>query len=464
MVGPLYQIANDVVGSTFEWDLTANTIVPSAPPAWVSGTEYTVILKSEVDPDETMESTKFTINETVGEISTIYQPVATTSWTVGTTHLISWLDNIEEDVKIYYTYSVAATPLFADWVHIADAVGTTYSWDLTGMTAGTGHVRVIIASSLDPQNVFEVSDYFSLTLTQGTYIDVIQPSIAGISWANGYDYYISWDDDLIDAEFVDIYLCGYKTATGFNIGQEFDTKEIDTDVVGSTHVWTAGALGIVGAESYRIKIVSSDNSNIEDYSTYTFNISASSGTFITVENPTGGEYWMYTTSEYIVWNDNCPENVLIYLKEYLLDNTPVGTYDIEVGSGVSGSMYSWEINEVISSYDNKFKIYVESYLDSDINDMSNFFYIVPFGKSATSIGDIAGDIAANVVIYPNPTSGQFSVSAPGTINKVEVRNLIGQVLFTGVASTIDVSNYEAGLYIVNIEVEGQVVAKKLFVQ
>jgi len=46
--------------------------------------------------------------------------------------------------------------------------------------------------------------------------------------------------------------------------------------------------------------------------------------------------------------------------------------------------------------------------------------------------------------------------------------MLGQVLYTSTVeagqTVIDVSSYDAGIYIVNIIVEGEVVTKKLFVQ
>jgi len=74
-----------------------------------------------------------------------------------------------------------------------------------------------------------------------------------------------------------------------------------------------------------------------------------------------------------------------------------------------------------------------------------------------------------LVIYPNPTSTQFTIVTPGSsIDKVVLRNMLGQVLYTSTVeagqTVIDVSSYDAGIYIVNIIVEGEVVTKKLFVQ
>ena len=449
-----------VFGSTYVWT-TPTTI----------GT-YTIRIASSADDDIDIVSSAFSIIETTGEISAIYQPLTTASWTLGTTHLISWLDNLDEPVDVYYR-NWDPTPGGAHWdpyvLIEGNVVGTTVAWDIpTTLYPGVNYGQIKIASSIDG-TVLKESEFFDLKLTQGTYIDLIQPNVAGISWADGYDYYISWDDDLIDAEFVDIHLCGYNSGGGFAIGDEFDTEEISLDNIGSTYVWTAGDEGIVGAESYRIKIVSSDNPAIVGYSTETFNISLSLGTFVTVENPTVGVYWMNNTDKYISWLDNCPENVWIYLDEYEADGTTpwtTPTYEIVVGAGAPGSMYSWYLDQATLTPGNRFKIRVVSKLDpTGIIGESELFYIVPFGKSALSIDN---GIAANVTMYPNPTSGQFTINAPVDITRVEVRNLLGQVVYTGdvtaTQANIDISNYDAGIYIVNVIVNEEVVTKKLFVQ
>ncbi len=463
--GDLYQIGDDVLGSTFEWDLTANTIDPAGAAPWVSGVTYTITLKSSIDETIVMESEYFTLANTSGEISAIYQPLTTASWTIGTTHIISWLDNLDEPVDIFYWNGAA-------WVqdNTVDVVGSTYEWTIPSLSAGTDVCKIKVQSTVDGSVLLE-SDLFDLTLTQGTYIDLIQPNIAGISWTLGYDYYISWDDDLLEGENVDLYLCGYNVGGGFGLEDYIDIESIASDIVGSTHVWTVDLTGMDPlATSYRIKIVSHDDATIFGYSTSTFNIILSLGTFITIEQPVASTYWMNQTTQWISWLDNCPENVYIYLDEYY-DNgtawtTPTYTLAGPTDPDVIGSMWEWDINQTITivTPPHKYKIRVLSSLDATLVGESDFFHIAPFGKAATSIGDIDGGLAANVVVYPNPTSGTFNVSAPGTISKVEVRNLVGQVLFTGVDSTIDVSGYDSGLYIINIEIEGQVVAKKLFVQ
>jgi hypothetical protein len=242
---------------------------------------------------------------------------------------------------------------------------------------------------------------------------------------------------------------------------------IDIDRAGSTYSWDIET-PTYSTGFFRICIVSSDDANLFDYSNKTFEITASSGTFVTVIQPSNGDDWMYNTEHLISWDDNCPENMYIWLYEYNSTGGDVANYSIETtGTGVEGSTYVWLIDQSITptSYNNKFKIKVASVLDPiNLEDFSTgYFYIHPFGKSIN-----LGNTNDVINIYPNPTGTQFTVSMAGIINRIEVRNLLGQLIYSSdvkVANTnIDVTNYDAGVYIVNILVEGEVITKKLFVQ
>ena len=86
---------------------------------------------------------------------------------------------------------------------------------------------------------------------------------------------------------------------------------------------------------------------------------------------------------------------------------------------------------------------------------------------------IAGDIlsvtelSAEAKLYPNPTTGQFTVEG-ANVAKVEVYNLVGQKVCEqqdNKVVNIDATNWNKGIYLVNIiEQNGAVVTKKLVVR
>lgn len=75
--------------------------------------------------------------------------------------------------------------------------------------------------------------------------------------------------------------------------------------------------------------------------------------------------------------------------------------------------------------------------------------------------DIIGEFDSNVAVYPNPTTDNVNILAPG-INHVTVMNAIGQVIYEsnadGNMATLDMSQYQTGVYMVRVTTEnGQIV-------
>jgi hypothetical protein len=76
------------------------------------------------------------------------------------------------------------------------------------------------------------------------------------------------------------------------------------------------------------------------------------------------------------------------------------------------------------------------------------------------------ELSAEAKLYPNPTTGQFTVEG-ANVAKVEVYNLVGQKVHDaeGQVVSIDAANWNKGIYLVNIiEQNGAVVTKKLVVK
>ena len=62
----------------------------------------------------------------------------------------------------------------------------------------------------------------------------------------------------------------------------------------------------------------------------------------------------------------------------------------------------------------------------------------------------------SVAVYPNPTTNNVNIVAPG-INHVTVMNMLGQVVYDGAAdgnmTTLDMSSYQTGVYMVRVKTE-----------
>ena len=70
--------------------------------------------------------------------------------------------------------------------------------------------------------------------------------------------------------------------------------------------------------------------------------------------------------------------------------------------------------------------------------------------------DWIGENAESVAVYPNPTTGNVNIMALG-ITHITVMNTLGQVVYdsnaNGDATTLDMSPYEAGIYMVRVTTE-----------
>jgi|AntAceMinimDraft_17_1070374.scaffolds.fasta_scaffold01356_15 hypothetical protein len=66
-------------------------------------------------------------------------------------------------------------------------------------------------------------------------------------------------------------------------------------------------------------------------------------------------------------------------------------------------------------------------------------------------------------LFPNPTSGKITVEAEG-IEKIEIMNIQGKQIYTGIKNEIDLSNNSKGIYIIKVTTEKGVVADKVVLE
>jgi agmatine/peptidylarginine deiminase len=95
-------------------------------------------------------------------------------------------------------------------------------------------------------------------------------------------------------------------------------------------------------------------------------------------------------------------------------------------------------------------------------DQNDCTYSVAINEDLLSVTELT----AETKLYPNPTTGQFTVEG-ANVAKVEVYNLVGQKVYEieGQVVNIDAAEWNKGIYLVNIiEQNGAVVTKKLVVK
>ena len=105
-----------------------------------------------------------------------------------------------------------------------------------------------------------------------------------------------------------------------------------------------------------------------------------------------------------------------------------------------------------------------------VTDANNCIHIVSYTLSTNSIEDLIGILSLD--IYPNPSDGQFQIvveSKDVVSGQVTVYNVLGQVFFNGMMEgsrlemAVDLKSASAGVYFVQLEIDGAVVVRKVVV-
>ncbi len=70
-----------------------------------------------------------------------------------------------------------------------------------------------------------------------------------------------------------------------------------------------------------------------------------------------------------------------------------------------------------------------------------------------------------IAVYPNPASTLLTVKSNGNINNLRLVNTIGQVVYASTTgTTIDISNYESGVYFVQVDTDNGTTTQKVLIQ
>jgi hypothetical protein len=97
-------------------------------------------------------------------------------------------------------------------------------------------------------------------------------------------------------------------------------------------------------------------------------------------------------------------------------------------------------------------------------DSSYYYYHTVLGINNLKIQD------EGITVYPNPTSGRFTISSKTGINDVEVYDIQGRQVYSGVnfneqkSAKIDLSGYSKGIYIMNVRSGAKIYNYKIVVQ
>ncbi len=184
--------------------------------------------------------------------------------------------------------------------------------------------------------------------SRSNYITVTSPA-GGEVWHRGESYNITWTTDLPTGTTFDIYS---QRAGGY---EEF----IATEVSGHHYYWTIPG-DYVTSDEYQIKVQEHGGDWIWDKSN---NFTITTGYFLTVTSPNGGESWVNGSTHEITWNTDVPGDVRIKL--YHNNSYYLFLAVVPASSGT----YSWTPNYP----DENYTIRVES-ISTNQDDYSDDFF------------------------------------------------------------------------------------------
>ena len=313
--------------------MTSYSWVP--PVSLVPGNGYKVKITSLTSAaDFDFSDASFAINlGTIGVVS----PNGGEMLQPGSTFLITWTDNICDNVRIelwkggvYNSVITQSTPSngsFAWAIPATIVPGNDYKVKIMSISTVAGTTS----------QVFDFSDAnFSIGLSALT---VVAPN-GGENWIIGCPYAIQW---ITTAAAGTVKIELYKN----NAFCLTICSQVPAGM--TTYTWIPPVTLIPG-NTYKIKISSLTSTAVFDYSDANFTISQ--GT-LTVVSPNGGETWLKGSAHQILWTDNICDNVRIELWKGGVYNSLISA------STPSNGSFTWAIpnsSTLVPGNDYKVKI------------------------------------------------------------------------------------------------------------
>ena len=174
---------------------------------------------------------------------------------------------------------------------------------------------------------------------------------------------------------------------------------------------------------------------VEDFTTITFSSPVTASSVACVVE----------TGELNIQSENDPFNLLA------IASTPFGC-----GSGENSYSYS-----VVDQAGNYGWVTMKSGYNKDCD-----LFIFPIVEGAVGLSDV--ELNSLSYVYPNPAKNEVMLASSLSIDKVEIVNVLGQLVFASDVNAnsikVNTSDFAAGNYIVKMYTESGVATKKLVVE
>jgi len=329
----------------------------------------------------------FTIEEeSSADYITVTSPNGGETWQMGTTYNITWSDNISSNVKIELYKSGTYNRLIKD----STPSNGSYTWSIpTDLTESSSYKVKITSTSNSSVNDFS-NNYFTIEeQPPADYITVTSPN-GGETWQIGTSYTITWSDNITSNVKIDLYKSG-----------TYNRLIKDSTPSNGSYSWSIPT-DLTESSSYKVKITSTSNSSVNDYSNNYFTIEEEPpADYITVTSPNGGETWQMGTSYTITWSDNITSNVKIDLYKS-------GTYNRLIkDSTPSNGSYTWSIPTDLTESSN-YKVKIISTSNSSVNDQSDSYFEI-FESSGVQ-AQISANIIPNTIYVGVTTNATWKIT------------------------------------------------------
>lgn len=334
------------------------------------GTYYVKI--DEFYNDDEIAVYYLNLTTSIASTITVSSPNGGEEWQVGTSYHIYW--NSTGDVGSYVKIELIR---YGSYLESTVAYSTLddgeFYWavPLTIIVSSSYKIRITSTYNTD---IYDDSDnYFSIDDEPLGTITVTYPN-GGESWDAGSTYTIRWNWTGNPGSLVGIEL--YESGV-------YDRMITSGTTNDGEYSWTVPTY-ITDGYTYKIKITSTSQSTITDYSNTYFSITSTPVT-VTVLTPDGGESWDTGTSHAIMWTSTgSVGNVKI---ELYVSNV----YDSLIASSTSNDgSFQWYIStaETASTY---YKIKITSITDLSVFDFSDsYFTLTTPGPTHITVTSPAG--------------------------------------------------------------------------
>ena len=277
---------------------------------------------------------------------TVSIPSSSSYWYIGSNYAINWVStgNISSvAIELYNGASLHRN------ITSSTSNDGSYLWTIPTSFSLGSNFRIKVTDVAN-SSVFDYSSYFSIALPT---ITVTIPSSSSL-WVTGSSYYINWGfTGNISSVAIQLY----------NGSSLYQNITLSTSNDGS-HLWSIPGSLSIGSD-YRVKVTSTSNSSITDYSSY-FTITVPS---ITVTTPSSSTYWYTGSNNYLYWSsvgNITSVTIELYKSATLHQNISLSTPN-------DGS-HLWSIPTSFS-LGSDFRIKIKSTDNATISDYSDYFTI-----------------------------------------------------------------------------------------